>query len=208
MVIKTLKAFTLRNTDTGKLTSFAFGSVATVDSTLGNQLITDGFAVEYSPLVPEGTISIDANGTYEVTQYASATVNVEPTLEMEVSAVTGDVDLLGLTPDDLQENIEISDGAISGTLKYVTDYTGFSGNVAEQSGNYLAIKVTAVEDATITVELINGTVGHPVTLDSDGMIVLKIADVDTQSIEVIATKGNISEKQSFTISGLTLTPEE
>lgn len=207
MVIKTLKAFTLRNTDTGKLTSFAFGSVATVDNTLANQLITDGFAVEYSPLVPEGTISIVANGTYEVTQYATASVQVIPTLEIVVTAVTGDVDLLGLTPDDLQDDVEISDGAISGTLKYVSDYTGFSSDVSEQNGNYLAIKVTAVEDATITVELINGTLGHPVTLDSDGMIVLKIADADTQSIEVIATKGNISEKQSFTISGLTLTPE-
>lgn len=205
MVIKTLKAFTLRNTDTGKLTSFAFGSVATVDNSLANQLITDGFAVEYSPLVPEGAITIDANGTYEVTQYASAVVQVEPTLEIAVSAVTGDVDLLGLTPDDLQDDVEISDGAISGTLKYVSDYTGFSSDVSEQNGNYLAIKVIAVEDATITVELINGTLGHPVTLDSDGMIVLKIADVDTQSIEIVATKGNISEKQSLSISGLTLT---
>lgn len=205
MVIKTLKAFTLRNTDTGKLTSFAFGSVATVDNSLANQLITDGFAVEYSPLVPEGAITIDANGTYEVTQYASAVVQVEPTLEIAVSAVTGDVDLLGLTPDDLQDDVEISDGAISGTLKYVSDYTGFSSDVSEQNGNYLAIKVIAVEDAKITVELINGTLGHPVTLDSDGMIVLKIADVDTQSIEIVATKGNISEKQSLSISGLTLT---
>ena len=77
MVVKTLKAFTLRDAETGKLTSLAFGVVATVDSTLGAQLISDGLAVEYSPLVPEGTKSIVANGTYDVTQYASVTVAVE-----------------------------------------------------------------------------------------------------------------------------------
>ena len=206
MVIKTLKAFTLRDESTGKLTSFAHGVVATVDNTLGNQLIADDFAVEYSPLVPEGTKSITANGTFDVTQYASANVSVVPSLDVVVSAVADDVDVLGKDAGDLQEDVAIANGAITGTLKYVTGYTGFSGDVSEQSGNYLAIKVEANADS-ITVELINGTLGHPVTLDSDGMIVIRISDTTTQSITVVATKGNVSETHNLSISGLTLTPE-
>ena len=206
MVIKTLKAFTLRDESTGKLTSFAHGVVATVDNTLGNQLIADDFAVEYSPLVPEGTKSITANGTFDVTQYASANVSVVPSLDVVVSAVADDVEVLGKDAGDLQEDVAIANGAITGTLKYVTGYTGFSGDVSEQSGNYLAIKVEANADS-ITVELINGTLGHPVTLDSDGMIVIRISDTSTQSITVVATKGNVSETHNLSISGLTLTPE-
>lgn len=206
MVIKTLKAFTLRDSSTGKLTSLAHGVVATVDSTLGNQLITDGLAVEHTPLVPEGTKSITSNGTYDVTQYASASVSVVPSLGVTISAVADDVDLLGKDAGDLQEDVEIANNAITGTLKYVTEYTGFSSNVEEQSGNYLAIKVEADAD-TITVELVGGTVGHPVTLDSDGMIVIRITNTTTQSITVVATKSNVSETYNLSLSGLTLTPE-
>ena len=205
MVIKTLNAFTLRDAETGELTSFAFGQVATVDNTLANQLITDGLAEEHTPLVPTGTKSITANGTYEVTQYASANVLIG--LDTKTVGLSGDVDLLGKTADDLQEDVEVADGAITGTLNYVTGYTGFSGDVAEQSGNYLALKVTAIDGATITVELINGTVGHPVTLDEDGMIVLRIANKSTQSVEIVATKGSLSEVQRFSLTGLTLTPQ-
>ena len=206
MVIKTLKAFTLRDATTGKLTSLAYGVVATVDTTLGNQLIADEFAVEYSPLVPEGTKSITSNGTFDVTQYASASVSVIPSLDVTVSAVADDVDVLGKDAGDLQEDIAIADGAITGTLKYVTGYTGFSGDVSEQSGNYIALKVEAIADS-ITVELVNGTLGHPVTLDSDGMIVIRISDKTTQSITVVATKDNVSETHNFSISGLTLNAE-
>ena len=206
MVIKTLKAFTLRDATTGNLTSLAHGVVATVDSTMGNHLISEGLAVEHTPLVPEGTKSITLNGSYDVTQYATASVAVTPSLDVVVSAVEGSVDLLGKTASELQEDVAIANGAITGTLKYVTGYTGFSGDVSEQSGNYLAIKCEAIADS-ITVELVGGTLGHPVTLDSDGMIVLRITNTETQSITVVATKGNVSETHTFSIADLVLTPE-
>lgn len=203
MIIKTLKAFKLRDTSTGKLTSLAHGIVATMDSTIGNQLISDGLAQEHTPLVPKGTMTIVANGTYDVAQYANAEVSVEASLDVVVSAVAEGVDLFGKDAGDLQEDIAISNGAIAGTLKHVTDYTGFSSKVEEQSGNYIGLKVEAEADS-ITVELVGGTLGHPVTLDEDGMIVLKIADTSTQSITVVATKGTVSETLSFSIAGLTL----
>lgn len=204
MVIKTRKAFTLRDSDTGLLTSLACGAISTVADAMGNHLISIGYAVEYSPLVPEGTKSITSNGTYDVTQYASANVAVEPSLHISVAPVADGIDLLGKDASDLQENIAIADGAITGTLKYVTGYTGFSGDSEQQSGNFIALKFEAVAGSTITVELINGTVGHPVTLDADGMIVIRVSDTSTQSIEIVATSGNISETQTLTITDLVL----
>lgn len=113
--------------------------------------------------------------------------------------------MLGKVVSDLQSDVTISNGVISGTLKYVTGYTGFSGNVEEQSGNYLALHFdTNIDVDSITVELLNGTVGHPVTLDSDGLIVLRIADKDTQSVRVVATKGADIAVETYSLSGLTL----
>ena len=115
--------------------------------------------------------------------------------------VAANVDLFGKSVTDLQNGVSISGNAISGTLKYVSDYTGFSSKVAEQSGNYLVLhaEVPEVEDATITV-----TVTNPSVLDSDGIIVLRIADKDSQTVTVVASKeGYESVTKTFTLSGLT-----
>lgn len=109
--------------------------------------------------------------------------------------------LLGKMASDLQTGITISGDVISGTLKYVTDYTGFSNNVAQQSGNYLALKVGGVEATDdVTVELIGGTVGHPITLDADRNIVLLIANTD-QKVKVVV---NDEETMTYKLTGLTL----
>ena len=101
----------------------------------------------------------------------------------------------------------MSDTAITGTLKYVTGYTGFSSNVAEQSGNFMALKMTVnPTDAVTTVEVVNGTVGHPVTLDADMNTVLRIANKDTESIRVVMSKNGYSVTKTYSLSGLTLTP--
>jgi len=100
-----------------------------------------------------------------------------------------------------------------GTLKYVTGYTGFSGDPDEQEGNYLVMRVdTDDEDDEITVELLGGTVGHPVTLDSDRNIVIRITNKDTQKVKVVVNHVNedtsiSTETTTINLTGLTLEPK-
>lgn len=96
---------------------------------------------------------------------------------------------------------------ISGLLKKVTGYTGFSGDTSEQSGNYLALKFAAAEGATVAVELLGGTVGHPVTLDEDMNCVFRIGDKDTQKIEVSVTEDGVTKKAVYSLTGLVLQKE-
>lgn len=105
----------------------------------------------------------------------------------------------------MQEDIEVTDKAITGTLKAVTGYTGFSGDAGEQSGNYLAlyIEVPDVDDATITAQLIGGVHG-PVTLDSDGLLVVRVTST-TQKVKITASKdGMATVERTFSLSGVTL----
>lgn len=114
--------------------------------------------------------------------------------------ISNSEDLFGLTVDDLQENVVIGNGTITGTLHYIDDYsTAFSGE--EASGNYIAIhaEVPDVEGVTITV-----TVTNPSVLDSDGICVCRIRDKSTQTIKVVASKeGYESVTKTYTLSGLT-----
>lgn len=117
----------------------------------------------------------------------------------------GETDVLGKTVAELQSGVTISGSTISGTLNNIDGYTGFSGNVAEQSGHYLVLRAdTGNASDTITVELIGGTVGHPITLDSDRNIVLRIANTSTQSVKVVATDGKHTVTKSYSLTGLTL----
>ena len=133
--------------------------------------------------------------------------NGKPLIGFSVSPEDGEANLFGKTVDSLQENVVVGESEITGTLKHVTDYTGFSSNVSEQSGNYLALKVeTDSEDAITTVELVGGTKG-PVTLDDDMNIVLLIKNKDTQSIKVTTTHNRESVTKTYGLSGLTLETE-
>ena len=109
-------------------------------------------------------------------------------------------DLFGKTVGDLQENVVIGKSGITGTLKYVSDYTGFSSDPALQSGNYIVIhaEVPDEDDVTITVKVTN-----PVTLDDDGIAVLRIADKSSQTITVVASKeGYESVTKVYSLNGL------
>ena len=110
------------------------------------------------------------------------------------------VDLFGKTVSDLQDDIIMTDDAIAGTLKYVDDYSSAFGPGLD-SGNYIALKFESDPDAEITVEIIGGTSG-PVTLDEDGIWVGRIADKDSQTIEVVASKDGASTTKTFDLTEL------
>jgi hypothetical protein len=130
-------------------------------------------------------------------------------LSLSIDANIADtVDLFGKAASDLQENIVIGNSAITGTLKYVDDYSAAFGSGELGSGNYLALHITAAAgnaaaDA-ITVEIVNGVSG-PVTLDEDGLYVGRIADKSTQTLKVVASKtGYASVTKTYSLTGLTL----
>ena len=128
-------------------------------------------------------------------------------MSLSVSPEDGEVNLLGKTVKSLQENIVIGESEITGTLKHVTGYTGFSSNTSEQEGNYLALKIEAEPaEAETVVELVGGTKG-PVALDDDMNIVLLIKNKDTQSIKVTTTHNEESITKTYGLSGLTLETE-
>ena len=76
--------------------------------------------------------------------------------------------------------------------------------MSEQSGNYLALHCEAAGSDRITVELINGTVGHPVQLDDDGLIIVRITDKTTHKIKVVAYEGANTVEKVYDLTGLTL----
>lgn len=113
--------------------------------------------------------------------------------------VSDSVDLWGKVASDLQTGISISsENAITGTLKYISDYSSAFGP-GEDDGNYICLHFAAdVPNAEITV-----TITNPVTLDADGILVGRIADKDSQTITVVASKaGYTSATKVYTLDGL------
>lgn len=165
---------------------------------MGDLIIVDG-DYKYRPEV-FGEQDGDSIAVYDKASIESDILTLTPTLvssfdpelitDVEIDASE---DLLGKVVSDLQEDVEVLDNKITGTLKHVTDYTGFSSDPELQEGNYLAIHNISNLDDPIVVELIGGFYG-PTTLDADGIIILKIANTD-QKVKV--TCGDLVKEYSL-----------
>lgn len=150
---------------------------------------------------------IYAKGTGEVEiQSLDICQPILPRLSLEVESYAGDEDLFGKQASDLQENIVLGEGKIEGKLFYVDDYDGFSSDADEQKGNYLVLKATANNGATITGQVIGGTHGA-VTLDEDGIIVFRIAS-NEQSVQFVATTELETKTITLSLSDLDLEQPE
>ena len=77
-IVKAKVAFSVRNASTGDLTSYGFGEVFTVDSDTATSYKTAGLVEDYTLIEPTGSLEISENGTFDVTQYETVVVDVEP----------------------------------------------------------------------------------------------------------------------------------
>jgi len=121
-------------------------------------------------------------------------------ISLSVEPEDGETVVLGETVSDLQTGISISNGTVSGTLKYVTGFTGYSSDPDLQSGNFLALKVESETGATVKVRMGE----NEKTLDEDMNFVARITDKDTQTITVTTTIGVHSNSVTLALTGLTL----
>lgn len=127
--------------------------------------------------------------------------------------IAADTDLLGKVIGDLQDNVVVDTNKITGELYYVDDYSGFSGDVELQSGNYLAVHASVPEVSNVTIKLKISTKEGEKTLDpSDGILILRVTPEYIKSdvkLTFTAYKdGCAPYAKTFDLTGLTLDPAE
>lgn len=162
----------------------------------------DDFDIDYNKM--KYLIETRVSGALTVPHSAIA-IELTEALMHTVDAESPSTTVLGKLVGDLQEDVLVHDKFIEGTLPYVDDFTGYSGDPAEQKGHFLVLKFTATEGATTTVELTGGPRG-PVELDSDMQAVFRITSKN-QKIKVVTTLDGASVETVYDLRSLTLESE-
>ena len=121
----------------------------------------------------------------------------------------GSDEYYGAKGNTLQKEMAVSDGAITGTLKFVSGGLAPSGYLSGD-GNFMALKFENAGSDKIEVGLVPSQGSGMVTLEEDGVAVFKVAGVyqeQQQVLKVITTENGVSKTQTFDISELTLETE-
>lgn len=102
----------------------------------------------------------------------------------------------------MQTSIAVADGAITGTLKYLS-----SGQLVTDwgAGNFMALAFTESDDSVTAVYAgLNPSVSSGIQkLDSDMDGVFKVTDKDKQVLELVELKGGFAYPSTYDLSGLT-----
>lgn len=120
--------------------------------------------------------------------------------------------MFGKKVNTLQSRIKIEDdNAITGTLKFVEDYTGFSGDPALQSGNFIALKFTDIPATATSVKVglepSRGSGLVEIINDPDKNGVFRIDNKFEQNFKVVTTDGTQTVTQIFDLSRLNVQSE-
>lgn len=120
-----------------------------------------------------------------------------------VASPAANTDFWGTKTSAMQSSVAVANGAITGTLKKLT-----SGQLVTDwgEGYFLSLAFTKnnarITDIKVGLEKSMGS--GLVSLDEDMLGVFKITDKDAQKFVMIVTDGDVSYKQAFDLSGLTL----
>ena len=107
------------------------------------------------------------------------------------------------TPADMQSDIVVADGAITGELKFISGGLCPSGYLSGD-GNFLALKFIDSNNAdSIKVGLVPSEGSGLVELDEDMNAVGKVTST-AQKFKVVTTKNGIEKTQVYDLSGLVL----
>ena len=162
----------------------------------------DDFDIDYNQM--KYLIETRCSGAL-IRPYSAIALELTYSAILEVEPEDATSVLLGKAVSALQDDVIVNDKFIKGTLHYVTGYTQFSNDEAEQSGNYLALKFETTDGSTTTVQLIGQQpVKEPVTLDGDKNVVLRIVNKNTQKLKVVTTLGEDTITKTFSLAGLAI----
>lgn len=107
--------------------------------------------------------------------------------------------LFGVTVDELQSDVVISDTAISGTSKYADEVDTFD---MAKGHHFIVLHITCASADTIEVSM-NPTQSKLTTLDESGVIVLQMKDDKSQTIKIVTSKDSESETTEYSIADMT-----
>lgn len=113
-----------------------------------------------------------------------------------------DADLFGKSVSDLQTNVAINAGKLTGSLKYLASYDG-GGFDTSKGHHFIALHAEATGADSITAVVVPTQGGGAVTLDSDGIAVLQLKDDKSQTIVFTGIVGDKEQTIELDISGLT-----
>ena len=123
-------------------------------------------------------------------------------LTIDVQAEDPTITVLGKLVSDVQQNVFVNDNSIQGTLKYVSNWTGYSGDPEENSGYFVVLKYEASEGATTTIQTIGGYHDEMIKpLDVDMQSVTKFKD-NKQKLKIVTTLEGETITKILSFSGL------
>lgn len=139
--------------------------------------------------------------------YSAIVIESTASVYLDVEADDPSETRYGKTVSTLQSDIVINDDSISGTLNYVTGYTGYSGDTDLQSGYYIALKLDVPNGATTTIAALNnGGSGTPVDLGSDDYAVGRITTKNAK-IVISTTLAGVTVSKTYSLRLLKFGPK-